>query len=80
MLKPPHKPVVRKIIVRGDRFVLLAKVNVIPITRAAVKFAMSVPKGSEIFHCLNGSPMINRRTDPIPPPTKMSVSVNPFIV
>jgi hypothetical protein len=47
---------------------------------AAVKFAISVPMGREIFHCLNGSPMIYRSTDPMPPPTKMSASVIPFIV
>jgi hypothetical protein len=29
---------------------------------------------------LNGSPMRYRSTDPMPPPTKMSASVIPFIV
>jgi hypothetical protein len=71
---------VRKKTARGERFVLLANVNVIPMITAAVKFAMSVPTGSEIFHCLNGIPMIYRRTDPMPPPTKMRTSVIPFIV
>ena len=80
VLSPPHNPVVRKKRVRGERFVLLANVNVTPIITAAVKLAISVPTGSEIFHCLNGSPMINRSTDPMPPPTKMRASVIPFIV
>jgi hypothetical protein len=71
---------VRKKTARGERFVLLANVNVIPMITAAVKFAMSVPMGSEIFHCLNGIPMIYRSTDPMPPPKKMSASVIPFIV
>ena len=42
--------------------------------------ASKVPIGSETVPILNVSPMRYRRTDPIPPPTKMSASVIPFIV
>lgn len=80
MLRPPHSPVVRKKIVLGERLVLLAKEKVMPMIAAAVKLASSVPIGSEIFDCLNGSPIRNRRTDPIPPPTKMRARVIQFIV
>jgi hypothetical protein len=72
--------VVRKKSVLGERLVLLAKVKVMPMIAAAVRLAMSVPMGSEIFVCLNGSPMRNRNTDPMPPPTKMRAIVIPFIV
>jgi hypothetical protein len=79
VLKPPQSPVVRKKSVRGEIFDLFAKAKVMAMITAAVKFAMSVPTGSEIFHCLNGIPMIYRSTDPMPPPKKMSASVIPFI-
>lgn len=80
MLKPPQSPVVTKKSVRGEIFDLFAKAKVIAIIIAAEMFASKVPIGSETVPILNGSPMRYRRTDPIPPPTKMSASVIPFIV
>ena len=80
MLKPPQSPVVRKKSVRGEIFDLFANAKVIAIIIAAEMFASKVPIGSETVPILNGSPMRYRRTDPIPPPTKMSASVIPFIV
>jgi hypothetical protein len=47
---------------------------------AAEMLASKVPIGSDIVPILNGSPMRYRSTEPIPPPTKMSKSVIPFIV
>ena len=79
MLKPPQSPVVRKKSVRGEIFDLFANAKVIAIIIAAEMFASKVPIGSETVPILNGSPMRYRRTDPIPPPTKMSASVIPFI-
>ena len=80
VLKPPQSPVVRKKSVRGEIFDLFANAKVIAIIIAAEMFASKVPIGSETVPILNGSPMRYRRTDPIPPPTKMSASVIPFIV
>jgi hypothetical protein len=80
VLKPPQSPVVRKKSVRGEIFDLFAKAKVIAMIMAAEMLASNVPIGSEIFPILNGSPMRYRSTDPIPPPTKMSASVIPFIV
>ena len=80
VLSPPHSPVVRKKSVRGETFDLFAKARVNAMIIAAEMLASKVPTGSETLHCLKGSPMINRSTDPMPPPTKMSASVMPFIV
>jgi hypothetical protein len=80
VLKPPQSPVVRKKSVRGEIFDLFAKAKVIAMIIAAEMLASKVPIGSEIFPILNGSPMRYRRTEPIPPPTKMRTRVIAFIV
>jgi hypothetical protein len=80
VLKPPQSPVVRKKSVRGEIFDLFAKAKVIAMIMAAEMLASKVPIGSDIVPILNGSPMRYRSTEPIPPPTKISKSVIPFIV
>lgn len=79
VLNPPQSPVVRNKSVRGEIFDLFAKAKVIAIIIAAEILARKVPIGSERLPILNGRPMTYLRTEPIPPPAKMSASVTPFI-